>query len=153
MKLSLIHIFMLFVIILLVTYYGGQSLVTTMAGAREVSKQESPYLYNTVAVSYTHLIVGVPTFDVLPDAISGKTSKVGTPTMDGFQATIMDLINRGYLEVRVDDQGKKKQVFLKINQDKVKDSTELQSYEMDVIKFLRTMAVSYTHLDVYKRQG
>lgn len=45
---GLIIAVMLFVIILLVTYYGGQSLVTTMAGAREVSKQESPYLYNTV---------------------------------------------------------------------------------------------------------
>lgn len=87
----------------------------------------------------------LPTNDppAVVNAISGKTSKVGTPTMDGFQATIMDLINRGYLEVRVDDQGKKKQVFLKINQDKVKDSTELQSYEMDVIKFLRTMAVNH----------
>jgi len=36
---GLIIAVMLFVIILLVTYYGGQSLVTTMAGAREVSKQ------------------------------------------------------------------------------------------------------------------
>lgn len=39
---------LIFVIALLVSYFGGQSLVTTMAGAREVTKQEEPYLYNTV---------------------------------------------------------------------------------------------------------
>ena len=38
----------IFVMAFLVSYYGGQSLVTSMAGAREVSKQEEPYLYNTV---------------------------------------------------------------------------------------------------------
>lgn len=38
----------LFAIIMLVTYYGGQNIVTTMAGAREVSKPEEPYLHNTV---------------------------------------------------------------------------------------------------------
>ena len=37
----------------------------------------------------------------------------------------------------------RKSKFSEINQDKVKDSTELQSYEMDVIKFLRTMAVNH----------
>ncbi len=39
---------LIFVIALLVSYYGGEKMVTTMAGAREVSKQEEPYLYNTV---------------------------------------------------------------------------------------------------------
>lgn len=39
---------LIFVIAFLVSYFGGQGLVTTMAGAREVSKQEEPYLYNTV---------------------------------------------------------------------------------------------------------
>jgi heat shock protein HtpX len=46
--LGLILAAILCVIIMLVTYYGGQNLVTTMAGAREISKHESPYLYNTV---------------------------------------------------------------------------------------------------------
>lgn len=39
---------LIFVLALLVSYYGGQKLVTTMAGAKEVSKEEQPYLYNTV---------------------------------------------------------------------------------------------------------
>ncbi len=38
----------IFIGIILFTYYGGQNMVTTMAGAREVSKQDEPYLYNTV---------------------------------------------------------------------------------------------------------
>jgi heat shock protein HtpX len=38
----------IFVMAFLVSYYGGQSMVTKMAGAKEVSKQEEPYLYNTV---------------------------------------------------------------------------------------------------------
>ncbi len=37
-----------FVILLLVSIYGGQGVVTSMAGAREVSKQQEPFLYNTV---------------------------------------------------------------------------------------------------------
>lgn len=39
---------LIFVLVLLISYYGGQSVITTMAGAQEVSKQEEPYLYNTV---------------------------------------------------------------------------------------------------------
>ncbi len=38
----------IFVILFLVSYFGGQGVVTSMAGAREVSKQEEPFLYNTV---------------------------------------------------------------------------------------------------------
>jgi Zn-dependent protease with chaperone function len=38
----------IFVLCLLVSYYGGQNVITTMAGAKEVSKEEEPYLYNTV---------------------------------------------------------------------------------------------------------
>ncbi|MDI6724527.1 MAG: M48 family metallopeptidase [Methanobacterium sp.] len=46
--LGLLIAVIILVIIFLVSYYGGQNVVTTMAGAREVSKQEEPYLYNTV---------------------------------------------------------------------------------------------------------
>ncbi len=38
----------IFIILFLVSYLGGQGVVTSMAGAREVSKQEEPFLYNTV---------------------------------------------------------------------------------------------------------
>ncbi len=37
-----------FVVLFLISLYSGQNVVTKMAGAREVSKQEEPYLYNTV---------------------------------------------------------------------------------------------------------
>jgi heat shock protein HtpX len=37
-----------FVVIFLISYFGGQGVVTSMAGAREVSKQQEPFLYNTV---------------------------------------------------------------------------------------------------------
>ena len=37
-----------FVVLLLISIYGGQGVVTSMAGAREVSKQQEPFLYNTV---------------------------------------------------------------------------------------------------------
>ncbi len=37
-----------FVVLFLISYYSGQNVVTKMAGAREVSKQDESYLYNTV---------------------------------------------------------------------------------------------------------
>lgn len=40
--------FVIFGLILLVSYFGGQSVITSMARAQEVSKAEEPYLYNTV---------------------------------------------------------------------------------------------------------
>ncbi len=39
---------LIFIVLFLISYFGGQGVVTRMAGAREVSKQEEPYLYNTV---------------------------------------------------------------------------------------------------------
>ncbi len=38
----------IFVILFLISYFSGQGVVTRMAGAREVSKKDEPYLYNTV---------------------------------------------------------------------------------------------------------
>jgi heat shock protein HtpX len=38
----------IFGILFLVSFFSGQGVVTSMAGAREVSKQEEPFLYNTV---------------------------------------------------------------------------------------------------------
>lgn len=37
-----------FIIIFLISYFGGQRAVTAMAGAKEISKQQEPFLYNTV---------------------------------------------------------------------------------------------------------
>lgn len=38
----------IFVLVLLVSYYRGQNVITSMTGAKEVSKEDEPYLYNTV---------------------------------------------------------------------------------------------------------
>jgi heat shock protein HtpX len=39
---------LVFIVIFLISYFGGQGVVTSMAGAREVTKQQEPFLYNTV---------------------------------------------------------------------------------------------------------
>lgn len=39
---------LVFGIIFLISFFGGRGVLTSMAGAREVSKQEEPFLYNTV---------------------------------------------------------------------------------------------------------
>ncbi|MBM4241411.1 MAG: DUF2207 domain-containing protein [Euryarchaeota archaeon] len=88
----------------------------------------------------------LPTDDppAVVNAISGKGlgKRVGEPNMDGFRATIMDLINRGYLNL-VDTPSKleyegDQSIKLKINKDK--DLTELKYFELDVISFLRGFA-------------
>lgn len=38
----------IFCVIFLISYYGGRNVVASMAGAREVSKAQEPFLYNTV---------------------------------------------------------------------------------------------------------
>jgi len=85
------------------------------------------------------------------NAISGKGfgKTVGTPNMDGFQATIMDLINRGYLGVSTEDNGNKKKVFLEI---KDKARNDLYSFEKHVINFLKKNAVdNVVNLDQLKK--
>ncbi len=37
-----------FCVLFLISYYGGRNVVASMAGAREVSKSQEPFLYNTV---------------------------------------------------------------------------------------------------------
>ncbi|HOB86943.1 MAG TPA: M48 family metallopeptidase [Bacillota bacterium] len=39
---------LVFVVVLLTTYFGGQNVVAAMAGAHPVSKEEEPYLYHVV---------------------------------------------------------------------------------------------------------
>lgn len=85
----------------------------------------------------------VPTDDLpaVVNAISGKGlgKKVGEPDMDGFRATIMDLINRKYLLIedvpRTLDKDKDKSVSLKVNPDKNLD--ELPDFEYDTVTMLR----------------
>ncbi len=85
----------------------------------------------------------VPTDDLpaVVNAISGKGlgKKVGEPDMDGFRATIMDLINRKYLLIQdvpqTLDKNKDRSISLKVNEDKNLD--ELANFEYDTITILK----------------
>lgn len=95
-----------------------------------------------------------PTDDppAMVSAISGKGihKNVGTPGMDGFQATIMDLINRGYIttEVREGKKGKKT-IDLKL---KSGMHSELDFFELDVMRFLKhNSTLGVVNLDKMKK--
>jgi uncharacterized membrane protein len=85
----------------------------------------------------------IPTDDLpaVVNAISGKGlgKKVGEPDMDGFRATIMDLINRKYLLMQdvpqTLDKDKDRSISLKVNPDKNLD--ELTNFEYDAITILK----------------
>lgn len=86
----------------------------------------------------------IPTNDppAVVNAICGPgfSKKIGQPDMDGFKATIMDLINRKYLlfenkSVNEEDDLVPSSMYLKVNTDK--DISKLKEFEMDVLDFLR----------------
>jgi uncharacterized membrane protein len=71
---------------------------------------------------------------------SGLSKKIGKPDMDGFKATIMDLINRKYLlleKVHSDKEGYGLDagMFLKVNDGM--DYSVLEEFELDVMNFLK----------------
>ena len=74
----------------------------------------------------------------------GFSKKIGEPDMDGFKATIMDLIDRKYLKMEKEPDWKKnkwikKDMVCRFNVSRYnsrKDSSELKSYEKSVINFL-----------------
>lgn len=86
----------------------------------------------------------IPTDDppAIVNAICGPgfSKKVGVPDMDGFKATIMDLINRKYLLLKNEHSGKEElglsnSIFLAVNPDK--DSSTLKEFELDGLNFLK----------------
>ncbi|NYB52966.1 MAG: DUF2207 domain-containing protein [Methanobacteriaceae archaeon] len=85
----------------------------------------------------------IPTDDppALVNAICGPgfSKKIGEPDMDGFKATIMDLIHRKYILIdkkpsTKEGHGLSNSTYLKIN--RKKDQKSLQKFEMNVIRFL-----------------
>jgi uncharacterized membrane protein len=85
----------------------------------------------------------IPTDDppALVNAICGPgfSKKIGEPDMDGFKATIMDLIDRRYLLMEKEPQSKEgygidDSMFLKINPEK--DKSTLKEFELDILNFL-----------------
>jgi uncharacterized membrane protein len=86
----------------------------------------------------------IPTDDppAIVNAICGPgfSKKIGIPDMDGFKATIMDLINRKYLILKNEPSGKEGlglsgSIFLEVNKDK--DSSTIKDFELDVLNFLK----------------
>jgi uncharacterized membrane protein len=86
----------------------------------------------------------IPTND--PPAIvnaicgSGLSKKIGKPDMDGFKATIMDLINRKYLLLEKEHSEKEgygldAAMSLKVNS--TMDCSVLEEFELDVLNFLK----------------
>lgn len=86
----------------------------------------------------------IPTNDppAIVNAICGPgfSKKMGKPDMDGFKATIMDLINRKYLLLENEPSDKEGyglsgSMFLKLNPGM--DSSNLKEFELDVLNFLQ----------------
>jgi uncharacterized membrane protein len=86
----------------------------------------------------------IPTDDppAIVNAICGPgfSKRIGEPDMDGFKATIMDLINRKYLlfdkgKNEVEDVGLSEEITFKINPEM--DTDKLKDFERDVIYFLK----------------
>ena len=89
----------------------------------------------------------IPTDDppAIVNAICGPgfSKKIGEPDMDGFKATIMDLIDRKYLtmeneptseDIDKEGYGLAGSMYLKYNSNK--DTSELKSFEKSIINFL-----------------
>lgn len=81
-----------------------------------------------------------PTNDppVMINAVSGKVpgKSVGKPDMDGFLATIMDLINREYLTLIEYKTDKKDDPSIELKINPLKDINNLYKYETDLIDIL-----------------
>ncbi|MBI4813222.1 MAG: DUF2207 domain-containing protein [Methanobacterium sp.] len=86
----------------------------------------------------------IPTDDppALVNAICGPgfSKKIGEPDMDGFKATIMDLIDRKYLLMEKEPPSKEgygidDSMFLKVNPGK--DKSSLKGFELDILNFLK----------------
>ena len=108
----------------------------------------------------------IPTDDppAIVNAICGPgfSKRIGEPDMDGFKATIMDLIDRKYLlfdkgnNVR-DDVGSTGEMAFKINPEM--DTGKLKDFEKDVIYFLKgyeengTISLDYISNDLKNRDS
>ncbi len=86
----------------------------------------------------------IPTEDppAIVNAICGPgfSKKIGEPDLDGFKATIMDLIDRKYLLIENEptektELGLSGSMSLKVNPEK--DETSLRGFEKDIMDFLK----------------
>ncbi len=90
----------------------------------------------------------IPTNDppAIVNAICGPgfSKTIGVPDMDGFQATIMDLINKKYLIFEKTSEIKS----MNLEIDPTKDKSTLKSYELDVLNFLIKFTENNEEMDI-----
>ena len=90
----------------------------------------------------------IPTNDppAIVNAICGPgfSKTIGEPDMDGFQATIMDLINKKYLIFEKTTEIK----TMNLEIDPTKDKSTLKSYELDVLNFLLKFTENNEEMDI-----
>ncbi|WP_413862007.1 DUF2207 domain-containing protein [Methanobrevibacter sp. UBA417] len=83
----------------------------------------------------------LPTKDppAMINALIENSSNIGTPDMKGFEATIMDLIDRKILKLTVENTDKpdKKNLYLTVNNDK---ADNLDTHEKDIINIFKTFS-------------
>ena len=120
--LSVLMLLALFIPLIIYLRYGREPKIGYKAEyERDIPTNDSPAIVNAICGS-------------------GLSKKIGKPDMDGFKATIMDLINRKYLLLEKENSdnegyGVDSSMFLRINSEM--DSSQLEEFELDVMNFLK----------------
>ncbi|MDY6826589.1 MAG: M48 family metallopeptidase [Bacillota bacterium] len=89
-----------FIIIFLVSYYGGQGVVNSMAGSRAVSKQQEPFLYNTVDALSIAAGKPMPKLYIIETEVPNAFASGRNPENASITVTrgLMNRLNRQELE-------------------------------------------------------
>ena len=120
--LSVLMLLALFIPLIIYLRYGREPKIGYKAEyERDIPTNDSPAIVNAICGS-------------------GLSKKIGKPDMDGFKATIMDLINRKYLLLEKENSdnegyGVDSSMFLRINSEM--DSSQLEEFELDIMNFLK----------------
>ncbi len=120
--LSILMLLLLFIPLIIYLRYGREPKIDYRAEyERDIPTNDPPAVVNAICGP-------------------GLSKKIGKPDMDGFKATIMDLINRKYLLIEkehsdMEGYGLKSAMSLKINSKQ--DISELEEFELDVLNFLK----------------
>ncbi|MDO5849628.1 MAG: DUF2207 domain-containing protein [Methanobacteriaceae archaeon] len=70
---------------------------------------------------------------------SGLGKTIGKPDKQGFQGTIMDLINRKFISISNEEKAMRNSAIMEINYDKI---NELKDFERDVINILKPFEIN-----------
>ena len=89
-----------YIVIVLVTYYKGQNVIASMAGAKEVSKQQEPFLHNTVEALSIAAGKPVPKIYIIETDVPNAFAAGRNPDNASITVTrgLMNRLNRQELE-------------------------------------------------------